>query len=89
MWQAVSGNPFFTVALPIIMAMFLNGWWQNKRIDDLKDAMNHRFDAVDKRFDAVDKRLDQTDRRLERIETKLDSHTERNAKLEGPALVHG
>lgn len=79
-WQQISGNPFFTVALPIVIAMFINGWWQNKRIDDLRSDMNRRFDAVDKRFDGVD-------RRLEKIETKLDGHGERIAKLEGPPLV--
>lgn len=97
-WQVISSNPFFTVALPIIITFIASTWvsinLQNKRVDDLRDTMklgfaaiDKRFEAIDKRFEAVDKRLDGIDHRLERIEVKLDNHAERIAKLEGPALV--
>ena len=39
---------------------------QNKRFDDLKESIYHRFDHVDRRFDDVE-------RRLERIENRLDN----------------
>lgn len=80
-WQAISSNPFFTVALPIVITLIVATITQNKRVDDLRDSMNKRFDAVDKRFDSIE-------RRLERIEIKLDNHTERIARLEGPPLIH-
>ena len=80
-WQAISSNPFFTVALPIMITLIVAMITQNKRVDDLRDSMNKRFDGVDRRLDGVD-------RRLERIEIKLDSHAERIARLEGPPLVH-
>jgi hypothetical protein len=67
-WQLISGNPFFTVALPLLIGMYLTSRSQNKRVDDLKDAMNKRFDGID--------------RRLEKIEAKLDNHTERIARVE-------
>jgi tetrahydromethanopterin S-methyltransferase subunit G len=92
-WTTISGNPFFTVALPLILTFVFSTWFstnaQNRRIDDLRDAINKRFDGVDKKFDGVDKRFDGVDRRLERIEAKLDNHAERIAKLEGPALIRG
>ncbi len=101
-WQAISGNPFFTVAFPIILTFVFSTWFsnrsQNKRIDDLnkriddmvvslRSEMRSGFDAVNRRFDDVDRRFDAVDRRLEKIEAKLDNHAERISKLEGPALV--
>lgn len=86
-WQAISANPFFTVALPLIPTLIGTTWAAvhktdglHKRIDDLRDSINKRFDGVDRRLDKVDVRLD-------RIEAKLDGHAERIAKLEGPALI--
>ncbi|MBI1792272.1 MAG: hypothetical protein HYR60_32515 [Acidobacteria bacterium] len=79
-WKAVLQSPFFTVALPIVVTLIVQIVVQNKRIDDLKDAMNRQFDGVNRQFDEVNHRLD-------RIEAKLDGHSERIAKLEGPTLV--
>jgi archaellum component FlaC len=68
-------QPFVQVALPIVIAVMLASWLQNKRFDD----MNKRFDDMNgdmnRRFDGVDKRL-------ERIEGKLDLHNERITRLE-------
>jgi hypothetical protein len=72
-WKAMLQNPFFTVALPIIITLITGIVLQNKRIDDLRTDMNRQFDEVNKRLD--------------RIESKLEGHSERIAKLEGPALV--
>jgi hypothetical protein len=76
-WQAISGNPFFTVALPLLIGMFVTGLWQGrgfthlgKRIDDLKNTMNERFTDVGKRLDWIDSRLDRIDGRLKSIPTK-------------------
>ena len=68
-------QPFVQVALPIIVAITLASWLQNKRFDD----MNKRFDEL--RTD-INRRLDEINKRLERIETKLDNHNERIARLE-------
>lgn len=59
-------SPFVGVALPIVFAVFLASWIQNKRFDD----MNRRFDDVNRRFDEILARLI-------RMETKLDNHEER------------
>ena len=61
-------QPFIQVALPIIVALTLAAWLQNKRFDDI----NHRLDEF--RSDV--------NKRLERIEAKLDFHNERIARLE-------
>jgi tetrahydromethanopterin S-methyltransferase subunit G len=93
-WKAVLQSPFFTVAMPIVITLIVGIIQQNKRfddlhqrmgdlnkrIDDLRADMNRQFAAVDRQFDAVNNRLD-------RIESKLEGHSERKAKLEGPALV--
>ena len=86
-WKTVLQNPFFTVALPIVITLVVAAATQNKRfddlnkrIDDLRADMNRQFDKVNKRFDEVNKLLD-------RIGVKLTEHGERIAKFEGPTLV--
>ena len=102
-WKTVLQSPFFTVALPIVVTLIVGIVVQNKRIDDLKGAMNRQFDAVNRQFDGVNRQFEGVNRqfegvnrqfegvnhRLDKIEAKLDSHSERIAKLEGPALVRG
>jgi len=75
-WQVISSNSFFTVALPIVIALIVAMVTQNKRIDDLRDSMNKRFDAVDRRLDRMDHRLDGIDQRLAAIEAKLSTERE-------------
>ena len=72
-WKTVLQSPFFTVALPIVVTLVVGIVVQNKRIDDLRADMNRQFDEVNQRLD--------------KIESKLEGHTERIARLEGPALV--
>jgi hypothetical protein len=74
-WKTALQSPFFTVALPIVIALIVGIVVQNNRIDDLRADMNGQFDAVN--------------HRLDRIDSKLEGHSERIAKLEGPALVRG
>jgi low affinity Fe/Cu permease len=64
-------QPFIQVALPIMVALTLAAWLQNKRFDD-----------VNRRIDDMNRRIDEVIRRLDRIETKLDNHNERIARLE-------
>src|SRR5260370_17414192 len=72
-WKTVLQSPFFTVALPIVITLIVGIVVQNKRIDDLKADMNRQFDAVN--------------HRLDKIESKLETHSERIAKLKGPSLA--
>ena len=96
-WVAISGNPFFTVALPLILTFVFSTWFstraQNQRIDDLRKDMYRNFDTLSgeivRRFDAVDRRFEAIERRLDRIEAKLDNYGERISRLEGPSLVRG
>lgn len=75
-------QPFLSTALPIMFAVLVASWLNgkgfdgvHKRLDDLKDDMNRRFNEVNGRFDEVN-------RRLERIEAKLDNHEGRIVRLE-------
>ena len=70
-WQ----QPFFQVALPIIITFAIATWFQSKRIDDLRDSLNRRMDAIDRRLDAIERRLD-------RIENLLTDHDRRITVLE-------
>jgi hypothetical protein len=55
-WQ----QPFVQVALPIIVTIAIATLYQGKRLDDLRDSINKRFDAIE--------------RRLERIESLFTDH---------------
>ncbi len=81
-WQ----QPFFQVALPIIVTFVIATWYQSKRVDDLRDSINRRMDALDKRMDAFEKRMDarfdSVERRLERIEDLISDHGRRISVLE-------
>jgi hypothetical protein len=52
-WQ----QPFFQVALPIIVTFAIATWYQSKRIDDLHDWMNKRFDSVERRLERIESLL--------------------------------
>ena len=72
--------PVIQITLPLIGAMYIGVFVQNrhfdalgKRIDELRADMKEGFDKIDKRLD--------------RIEKVLIEHGERIAKLEGPPFV--
>ena len=68
----------------VIVGGYLLGiFFQNRRIDDLRDSVNKRFEDLrdllksevkrleehaDQRFDQVDQRFDHVDQRLDRLE---------------------
>ena len=59
-WQ----QPFFQVALPVILAFAIATLFQSKhtdslgkRIDDLRDSMNQRFDAIERRLERIENLL--------------------------------
>jgi hypothetical protein len=65
-WQ----QPFFQVALPIIITFAIATWYQSKRIDDLRDAMNRRFDAIERRLERIENLLSDHDRRISVLEER-------------------
>ncbi|HYL34820.1 MAG TPA: hypothetical protein VEV17_02780 [Bryobacteraceae bacterium] len=60
----------------IVGGYLLGMYFQNRRIDDLRDSMNTRFDDVNKRFDDVNKRLDDLrdllHSEVKRLEDRID-----------------
>ena len=81
--SAILQQPFFQVALPIMVTLvatvWIAQWSRNKRFDDLKSDMTRRFDDLKSditlRFDEVVKGLD-------RIKQKLDDHEQRLTRVE-------
>lgn len=72
-------QPFFQVALPImvtlVVAIWVAQWSQNKRFDDLKENINERFKEVNKRLDKIENIL-------EDVQKTLKDYGERIVKLE-------
>jgi len=85
-WQ----QPFFPVALPIIITFILATWYQSSRINDLRDTLGKRIDdqrdSLGKRIDDLrsdmNARFDAVERRLDRIENSMADHSSRITKLE-------
>jgi hypothetical protein len=65
-WQ----QPFVQVALPIIVTFAIATLYQGKRIDDLRDSMNKRFDAVERRLERIESLLTNHDRRITVLEER-------------------
>lgn len=65
-WQ----QPFFQVALPIIITFALTYWIHNKRIDDLKDALSKRLDAIERCLERIEQLLTDHDRRITALEER-------------------
>jgi hypothetical protein len=47
----------------------------NRRFEELRQDMNHRFEAVDRRFEAIDHRFEAVDRRFEAVIEELRNHS--------------
>jgi hypothetical protein len=70
--SAILQQPFFQVALPIMVTLVATVWiaqWpQNKRFDDLRSEITRRFDEVVKGLDRIEQKLDDHEQRLTRVE---------------------
>jgi GTPase len=60
-------QPFIQVALPIMVALTLAAWLQNKRFDDV----NLRMDEVIRRPDRIETKLDNRNERIARLEERI------------------
>jgi hypothetical protein len=70
-WQ----QPFFQVALPIIVAFAIATLFQSRRIDDIGKRIDDLRDSLNRRLDAIEVRLT-------RIEELLIDHSGRITLLE-------
>lgn len=81
-WQ----QPFFQVALPIILAILLGTWFQSSRITDLRDALGKRMDdirdqlgqRIDDLRDEMNRGFSAIEQRLDKLETKVEAIQERS-----------
>jgi predicted nucleic acid-binding Zn-ribbon protein len=66
----------------VIVGGYLLGiYFQNRRIDDLRDSINRRFDDLRELLKSEVKRLDE---RLDRLESEIKRLDERFDRLEHP-----
>jgi hypothetical protein len=63
-------QPFFQVALPIIVTFALATWFQSKRIDDPRDSINKRLEAIESRLQRIENLLSDHDRRITVLEER-------------------
>jgi hypothetical protein len=63
-------EPFFQVALPVIVSFAFATWFQSKRIDDLKDAISKRLDSIELRLVSIESLLKDHDRRITTLEAR-------------------
>jgi hypothetical protein len=77
-WQ----QPFFQVALPIVITFAIATWYQSKRVDDQGKRIDDLGKRIDDLRDSMNRRFDAIDRRLERIENLLADHGRRITVLE-------
>ena len=57
----------------IVFGYMVAAFWQNKRIDDMKDWVKAEFSRVHDRFDRMEKTLDKLDARVKALEDDLRS----------------
>jgi hypothetical protein len=77
-WQ----QPFFQVALPIIIAFAIATLFQSRRIGDLGKRLDDMGKRIDDLRDSLNRRLDAIEVRLSRIEELLFDHDRRIMLLE-------
>jgi hypothetical protein len=77
-WQ----QPFFQVALPIVLTFIVATLYQGKRIDDMGKRIDDLRADMNARFASVETRLDAIDRHLDRIEIAVADHSTRITALE-------
>jgi hypothetical protein len=65
-WQ----QPFFQVALPIIITFAIATWFQSKRIDDLRESISKRLDAIEQRLENIENLLTDHGRRITVLEER-------------------
>lgn len=70
-WQ----QPFFQVALPLLVGLFLATWYQSGRITDLRETVNKRMDDLRSEMNT---RFAGIERRLDRLEAKVEALQERS-----------
>ncbi len=56
--------------------------WTDRRLDEFRSDVDHRFELVDQRFDAVDQRFDAVDQRFDAVDRKFEEVDRRFGRVE-------
>ena len=79
-------QPFFQVALPIMVTMVASVWamisTNNRRIDELSKRFHDGLSAVNRRLDEIVKRLDRLEDRMLAVENRLTAMEKKVDALE-------
>ena len=75
-------QPFFQVALPIVAAIFIASWTQNKRIDELGKRLDDGLAAVNRRLDDLTRRVEAIQADLKEFYRTLTDLDKRISRLE-------
>ena len=75
-------QPFFQVALPIVAAIFIASWTQNKRIDELAKRLDDGLAAVNRRLDDLTRRVEAIKADLKELYRTLTDLDKRISRLE-------
>ena len=66
-------QPFFQVALPLMLTMLVAVWLNNKALDKAFDAVHKRLDDIVVRIGHIEERLLSIETRLTAVERKVDA----------------
>jgi chromosome segregation ATPase len=77
----------------IVVGYLLGIFFQNRRIDDLRDSMNTRFedlrDLLKSEIKRLEERLGRMEGRLDHVDQRLDRMDQRLERLEHPTVRQG
>ncbi len=60
-----------SAAVIIVVGYLFGFYFQNRRIDDLRDSINQRFEGMNRRFDDINQRLGDMNQRLNSMEARF------------------
>ena len=62
-------SPLFTSTMPIVMAIFIAAWLQNKHFD----VLNGRMNGLDGRIQALERRIENLEKQIQDMRTEIMS----------------
>ncbi len=72
-----------SAAVIIVLGYLFGFYFQNRRIDDLRDSINQRLDDVNQRFTDTNQRLNDMNQRLNDMNQRLNDMNQRLNDMEG------
>jgi predicted nucleic acid-binding Zn-ribbon protein len=77
----MSGVSNWGPVLVIVLGYVLGFYFQNRRIDDLRDAMNQWFEGTNQRFEGINQRFEGINQRFDDMNRRFDDMNQRFADM--------